>query len=138
MCEGEGGHLAVAAPSFSGWLWGGRTMYGTAGAQLGLLRRWAEPFISEVGHSFVGCEWVTDLPRVCRPFAVFSWNTTKNSGLAHASVLAECDAVLHRISTPVMFSRKGLLLQRFLNIGIAGVPQAECSLSRDEFALGHR
>lgn len=69
---------------------------------------------------------------------VFSRNTTKNSGLAHASVLAECDAVLHRISTPAMFSRKGLLLQRFLNSGIAGVPQVECSLSRDEFALGHR
>lgn len=91
-----------------------------------------------MGHSFVGDEWVADLPRVCRPLLFSLGILQKNSGLAHASVLAECDAVLHRISTPAMFSRKGLLLQRFLNSGIAGVPQVECSLSRDEFALGHR
>lgn len=102
-------------------------MNGAVGAQLGLLRRWAEPFISEVGHSF----WVVSGSLICQESAgplLFSLGILqKNSGPAHTSVLAECDAVLHRVSTPVMFSRKGLLLQRFLNIGIAGVPQVECS-----------
>ena len=58
--------------------------------------------------------------------------------MTHASVLAEYVAVLHGISMPVIFSWKGLLFQRFLNIERAGVPQVECSLSRDESALGYR
>lgn len=85
--------------------------------------------------------WVVSGSLICQESAgpcCFLSEYYKNSGVAHASVLAECDAVLHRISMPAMFSRKGPLLQRFLNSGIAGVPQVECSLSRDEFALGHR
>lgn len=55
-------------------------MNGAVSAQLNPLRRWAEPFISEVEHRLAGGEWVTDLARVCQALVVFSRNTSKNMG----------------------------------------------------------
>lgn len=133
-----GGHLAVAAPSFSGLVWGGadNEWRGQCSAQPA----------EKVGLSHLFRKWGTGLRVVsgsliwqepARP-SLFSLGILQKHGPTYASVLAGYVAVLHGISMPVIFSWKGLLLQRFLNIGIAGVPQVECSLSRDEFALGHR
>lgn len=133
-----GGHLAVAAPSFSGLVWGGadNEWCGQCSAQPA----------EKVGLSHLFRKWSTGLRVVSgsliwqesvRP-SLFSLGILQKHGLTYASVLAEYVAVLHGISMPVIFSWKGLLFQRFLNIERAGVPQVECSLSRDESALGYR
>lgn len=135
MRRGDG-HLAVAAPSFSGLVWGGadNEWCGQCSAQPA----------EKVGLSHLFRKWGTDLRVVSgsliwqefvRPSLFFS-EYFKKHGLTHASVLAEYVAVLHGISMPVIFSWKGLSFQRFLGIERAGVPQVECSLSRDESALG--
>lgn len=90
------------------------------------------------GHSFVGGEWATDLPRVCRPLLFSLGILQKTRGWPTLPFWRNAMLFCIELVRPAMFSRKGLLLQRFLNSGIAGVPQVECSLSRDEFALGHR
>lgn len=75
-----GGHLAVAAPSFSGLVWGGADNEWCGQCSAQPAEKGAEPFISEVGHRLAGGEWVTDLARVCQALVVFFRNTSKNMG----------------------------------------------------------
>lgn len=75
-----GGHLAVAAPSFSGLVWGGADNEWCGQCSAQPAEKGAEPFISEVGHRLAGGEWVTDLARVCQALVVFSRNTSKYMG----------------------------------------------------------
>lgn len=133
-----GGHLAVAAPSFSGLVWGGadNEWCGQCSAQPA----------EKVGLSHLFRKWSTGL-RVVSGSLI--WQESVRPSLFSLGILQKTWAdlrfcfggircVLHGISMPVIFSWKGLLFQRFLNIERAGVPQVECSLSRDESALGYR